>query len=70
MNVSRDTDSHLNMSLDSTNFSQSSSLMDSQSKYAFFQHFKASDDVHRYLVEVGRLLVNERDKITQLFKRI
>jgi hypothetical protein len=48
----------------------SNSSLEYQIRYAFFTHFKSANDVERYLVDVGRILVNERDKITQLFKRI
>ena len=44
--------------------------MDYYIRYAFFQHFRSAEDIYRYLVEVGRALVNERDKIAMLFKAI
>ena len=48
----------------------SNSSLEYQIRLAFFTHFRTAEDIQQYLVNVGRTLVNERDKITQLFKRV
>ena len=58
-------------SMDPSQFSTSqTSSIEYQTRFAFFTHFKSAEDVYRYLVDVGRVLVNERDKIAMLFKRV
>ena len=52
---------------DQTQFSVS---LEQQIRHGFFHHFKNPEDVYKYLVKVGTVLVVERDKITQLFKKI
>lgn len=41
-----------------------------QISYAFFQNFQRYEDLNQYLINVGRILMGERDKIAQLFKRV
>jgi hypothetical protein len=36
----------------------------------FFALFTSSEEVYKYLVEVGTHLVVDREKITQFFKKI
>ena len=63
----------MNMSMDQSYQMQgnyNTESLEYQIRYAFFTHFKSAEDVYRYLVDVGRVLVNEREKITQLFKRV
>lgn len=68
---SRSSFSMSSFSMDPSQFTTSQpSPIEYQTRYAFFTHFKSAEDVYRYLVDVGRVLVNERDKIAALFKRV
>ncbi|CDW77003.1 UNKNOWN [Stylonychia lemnae] len=55
---------------DQTTQPQNSTILENQIRQGFFLHFKNSEDVYKYLVKVGTVLIVEKDKITQLFKRI
>ena len=44
--------------------------MEQQIRQAFFSAFTNAEDVYKYLVKVGTVLVVQKEKITELFKKI
>jgi meiotically up-regulated gene 157 (Mug157) protein len=65
-------ESGINFSTDSNRqtLTQQQTTLEQQIRHGFFGQFRSSEDVYKYLVKVGTVLVVEREKITQLFKKI
>lgn len=49
---------------------ESGSHLESAFGPAFLQHFQSAEEIYKYLIQVGSAIMNQREKIAQLFKQL